>query len=65
MRNFELRESTRGGMAGRWRNRSASIQVIEPLLDGAVVQKTFRYIVGDSTSKRTAMVKAIHWRDTH
>ncbi len=61
VRVCEIRESNGlGGKAGRGRNKTATIQIIE----GRMLIKQFRYLVGHPDSKRNAILKAKAYVDS-
>jgi hypothetical protein len=60
---YEITNSnSRGGKAGRGRNKTASIQVREPIRPGEyLIKKTFRFVVADDKSEREALLNAMQW----
>ena len=58
---FDIRISSGGGKAGKKRNKTGTIQVCEPMGEGFLLRKSFRYKIGSKESLEKAKTKAIQF----
>lgn len=57
------RSDSRGGKAGRGKNKTATVQVREPIRNGWIIKKQFRFEVGNTESYVAAEQKAWQYVD--
>lgn len=58
---FHIQLSSGGGKAGKGNNKTASVQVRQPVNGGYLIRKIFRYKVRDRSSLTEARAKASLW----
>ena len=56
---FLVRESSGGGKAGKGRNKTGSVQLVEPINNGFLIRKYFTFKKGDFESYLAAYDKAV------
>lgn len=63
-KDYEISTSNqRGGKAGRGHNKTSTVQVRKPIPNGYLLEKAYRYRVGDAHGYSNALHKAKLWVD--